>query len=489
MSLQKVGHRSAPVGILPNGQRRASLLYRDAKPLPLASHGDGIYIWDVHGNRYIDGCSGAINANLGHGNKRVQAAANAQMDKVSFTYRTQFESDPANELAELVCGFAPPELNRVFFATSGSEGVETAIKLAKQYWWAAGKQGKRHIIARSPSYHGATLGALGLTSYGPLNIPFQNIQVDFPHIAAPYCYHCPLGQTYPSCKVACAYELEYTIRRLGADNVAGFIFEPFGGASTGGIVPPEEYYAIVERICHEHQVLMISDDVLTGCGRTGKFFGFEHWDVTPDIVVLSKGISGGYAPMAAVLTTDEVATPILDSGGFMHGHTFAGNPLSAAICCEVLKIIREDGLVENAAAVGEYLHERLRAMKDKHSVIGDVRGRGLLSGIEFVADRATRAPWPKGWMVAQQATVFARERGLLIYPRRSLWGLEGDHVLISPPLITTRAQIDEIMDIFDATMVELRQWIDKKSFVQPVAPATTNGTDPKPSTPRMVLGG
>lgn len=462
MSLSKVGHRSAPVGMSPNGQRRASLLYRDAKPLPVAGRGEGIYIFDEHGKRYIDGCSGAINANLGHGNKRVQAAANAQMDKVAFTYRTQFESDAANELAELICSFAPPELTRVFFANSGSEAVETAIKLARQYWFAKGKTGKRHVIARSPSYHGATLGALGLTSYAPLNIPFQGMQVDFPHIPAPFCYHCPLNQTYPSCKVACAHELENAIRRLGPDNIAAFIFEPIGGASTGGMVPPEEYYAIVEKICHDHNILLISDDVLTGCGRTGTFFGFEHWDITPDIIALSKGISGGYTPMAAVLASEEVATPVLDAGGFMHGHTFAGNPLSAAICCEVLKIIREDKLVENSRDVGAYLHERLHDVKKRHAIIGDVRGRGLLAGIEYVADRTTKAPFPAAWMVGQQITVMARERGLLIYPRRSLWGLEGDHTLISPPLIITRAQVDEVIAIFEESLFALEKWIEGK---------------------------
>jgi adenosylmethionine-8-amino-7-oxononanoate aminotransferase len=228
------------------------------------------------------------------------------------------------------------------------------------------------------------------------------------------------------------------------------------------MVPPEEYYGIVEKICHDHNILMISDDVLTGCGRTGTFFGFEHWDITPDIVALSKGISGGYTPMAAVLASEEVATPVLDAGGFMHGHTFAGNPLSAAICCEVLKIIREDKLVENSRDVGAYLHERLHDVKSRHTIIGDVRGRGLLAGIEYVADRSTKAPFPAAWMVAQQITVMARERGLLIYPRRSLWGLEGDHTLISPPLIITRAQVDEVIAIFEESLVALEKWIEGK---------------------------
>jgi adenosylmethionine-8-amino-7-oxononanoate aminotransferase len=471
VSLQKAGNRQRPVSALlegssaPSGaprQRRSALIYRDQKPLPIASHGEGIYIWDTEGKKYIDGCSGAISANLGHGNKEVQAAAMRQMDKISFTYRTQFESEPANELAELLVELSPPELKYVYFVNSGSEAVETGIKLARQFWWSVGKQSKSLIISRSPSYHGATLGALACTSYAPLNIPFNSMMNQFPKIPAPFCYHCPLGRTYPKCKVECAHQLEHVIDTYGADNIAALIVEPIGGASTGGMVPPDEYMGIIERICHENQIILIVDDVLTGCGRTGTFFGYEHWDVTPDIVLLSKGLSGGYAPMSAVLTTAEIAEPVLDDGGFKHGHTYAGNPLSTAIACEVVKIIQREGLVENSRVMGEYMHERLREMQERHPIIGDVRGRGLLAGVEFVMDREGHNPFPTHWTVALDATQIAREHGLLIYPRRSLYGLRGDHILIAPPLIIDRAGMDELLGLFEKTLVDLEKSLEER---------------------------
>jgi adenosylmethionine-8-amino-7-oxononanoate aminotransferase len=471
VSLQKAGNRLRPVAALfepspaPPGQkrpRRSSLIYRDLKPLPEASHGQGIYIWDTTGKKYIDGCSGAISANLGHGNKEVQAAAMRQMDKISFTYRTQFESEPANELAELLVELSPPELKYVYFVNSGSEGVETAIKLARQFWWSIGKQSKSLIISRSPSYHGATLGALACTSYAPLNIPFNAMMNQFPKIPAPYCYHCPLGRTYPSCKVECAHQLEHVIDTYGADNIAALIVEPIGGASTGAIVPPDEYLPTLERICHEHKIILIIDDVLTGCGRTGTFFGYEHWDVTPDIVILSKGLSGGYTPVSAVLTTAEVAEPVLEDGGFKHGHTYAGNPLSTAIACEVIKIIQRDKLVENSRIVGEYMHEKLHEIQKRHPLMGDVRGKGLLAGVEFIMDPESHRPFPTNWMVGSEVTAIAKDLGLLIYPRRSLYGLRGDHVLIAPPLIIDRAGVDEMLGLFEQAVAKLERHLDER---------------------------
>lgn len=442
------------------GSRRSSLFYQDKRQLPLADRGEGIYIYDKAGKRYLDGCSGAISANLGHGNRRVLEAAMAQMRKIAFTYRTQFESEPANELADLLSRLGPPDLSRVFFVNSGSEAVEAAIKLARQYWWATGRAGKHVIISRRPSYHGATLGALSCTDYAPLNIPFRPNQLAFPKISAPYCYHCPLGKEYPTCEMSCAYELERTIRIVGAENIAAFITEPIGGATTGGAVPPDEWFPIIERICHEHEILLIVDDVMMGCGRTGTFYGFEHWDVSPDIVAISKGLSGGYAPIGATISTDDIVQPVLDSGGFMHGHTYAGNPLSTAIACEVVKVIVDEGLIENARVVGTYMHERLRELKAKYPIIGDVRGRGLLAGVEFVRDRTTRDPFPAKWFVAQEATEIARDLGLLIYPRRSLFGLAGDHVLLAPPLIIDQAGVDELIALFDRTLAELNKLLE-----------------------------
>jgi adenosylmethionine-8-amino-7-oxononanoate aminotransferase len=443
------------------GARRSALFYQDRSRLPTVSHGRGIWIWDNEGRRYLDGCSGAVSANLGHGHERMIRAAREQLERIAFSYRTQFENEPANALAELLAQLTPPELTRVFFVNSGSEAVEAAMKLARQYWWSTGKQGKSMIVSRRPCYHGSTLGALSTTDYAPLNAPFRPLTIHTPKVAAPFCYHCPLGREYPECNMACAMELERVIRVEGAENVAAFICEAIGGASTGAAVPPDEYFPLVERICHDNDVLLIIDDVMAGCGRTGTFFGFEHWDITPDIVATSKGLSAGYTPLGAIIANEAVVEPVLESGGFLHGHTYAGNPLSCAIALEAVRVILDEHLVDNARQIGTYLFERLYELKNRYPIIGDVRGRGLLSAIEFVRDRSTREPFPASWYVAFEAAEIARERGLLIYPRRSLYGLSGDHVMIAPPLIVTPEEVDMLIDLLDATLADLTQMLDR----------------------------
>ncbi len=480
MSLEKIGNRT-PSLYAPNDENHESsegipgldksfLFYQDKKRLPTASHGKGVYIYDTENKEYLDGCSGAISANLGHNNERIKKAAVAQFEKIAFTYRKQFENEPANQLAELLVRLSPPELDRVFFVNSGSEAVEAAMKLARQYWWSINQKGKYLVISCRPSYHGATLGALATTDYAPLNIPFVSMTGTSPKISAPFCYHCQLSKTYPECGIACAYELQTTIQMYGADNIAAFIVEPIGGASTGAAVPPDEYFPLIESICHDHNILLIIDDVMVGCGRTGTFYGYAHWDITPDIVAVSKGLSGGYTPMGAIVTADYLVEPILETGGFMHGHTYAGNPLSAAISLEAVRTILDEGLVERSGESGVYLHERLRALKNRYPIIGDVRGRGLFAGIEFVRDRELRKPFPANWYVALEATEIARKNGLLIYPRRSLCGLNGDHVLIAPPLIITNAEIDILLERFEQTLKELTENLlhymmqDKETF-------------------------
>ncbi len=480
MSLEKIGNRT-PSLYAPNDEKHDSaegipgldksfLFYQDKKRLPTASHGQGIYIYDTDNKEYLDGCSGAISANLGHNNERIKKAAVAQLDKIAFTYRKQFENEPANQLAELLVQLSPPELDRVFFVNSGSEAVEAAMKLARQYWWSVDQKGKYLVVSCRPSYHGATLGALATTDYAPLNIPFVSMTGTSPKISAPFCYHCQLQKTYPECGVACAYELQTTIKMYGADNIAAFIVEPIGGASTGAAVPPDEYFPLIERICHENNILLIIDDVMVGCGRTGTFYGYTHWDITPDIVAVSKGLSAGYTPIGAIVTADYLVGPILETGGFMHGHTYAGNPLSAAISLEAVRTILDEDLVERSGEFGVYLHERLHALKNRYPIIGDVRGRGLFAGIEFVRDRKHRKPFPANWYVALEATEIARKNGLLIYPRRSLCGLSGDHVLIAPPLIIAHAEIDILLERFEQTLKELTETLlhymmqDKETF-------------------------
>lgn len=433
----------------------------------MVSHGRGIYLYDVDGKEYLDGCSGAVAANLGHGNERLARAAAEQLRKVAFTYRLQFENQPANDLAELLVQLSAPELNRVFFVNSGSEAVESAIKLARQYWWSVGKQGKSIILSRRPSYHGATLGALAVTDYSSLTIPFMPMTVQWPKVSAPYCYHCPLNKRYPECNIDCANELEWTINAYGVDNIAAFIVEPIGGSTTGAAVPPDEYFPIISEICRKYGILLIIDDVMTGCGRTGTFFGYEHWDVRPDIVVTSKGLAGGYTPIGAMICRTELVDAVMDSGGFLHGHTYAGNPLSCAIALEAVRIIIDERLVENARVVGTYLHERLHELKERHAMIGDVRGRGLFAALEFVRDRATRSVFPPNWFVALEATGLARDNGLLVYPRRSLFGHSGDHILIAPPLTIDRAGVDELIARLDRSLVALgrllEQYIDREA--------------------------
>jgi adenosylmethionine-8-amino-7-oxononanoate aminotransferase len=498
VSLKKVGHRSprvveglnglaaGPEGI--PGTGKSALFYQDSSRLPTVSHGDGIYIYDTEGKRYLDGCSGAVSANLGHGNERMLRAATAQLQKIAFTYRKQFENEPANELADLLARLSPPELNRVFFVNSGSEAVEASIMLARLYWWATGQTGKSEIIARRPSFHGATLGALAATDYAPLNIPFRPLMVHFPKVAAAFCYHCPLLLEYPECGIACAQELERQIRVIGAENIAAFITEPIGGSSTGAAVPPDEYFPMIERICHDHEILLIIDDVMTGCGRTGTFYGYEHWDITPDIVCSSKGLSAGYTPIGAIIASDAVVEPVLEKGGFMHGHTYSGNPLSCAITLEAIRTILDEHLVENARECGTYLHEQLHRLKNRFAVIGDLRGRGLMAGLEFVRDRVQRTPFPANWYVSYEATEIAREHGLLVYPRRSLNGLTGDHILIAPPLIVTHQGIDELINLLDRTLVDLTVLLAAHVSGEPVPDRTVKRFHQSEAVPEYARG-
>ena len=441
-------------------QKKSHLFYQIAAGSPTAERAERIYIWDTAGKKYLDACGGAFCANIGHGDKRILSAALHQMEKISFAYRTQFENAPAHELADLLISSSPDYLQQVFLVHSGSEAVETCIKLARQHWFAKGQVKKSKIISRRPSYHGATLGALALTSYGPLNAPFEPMVVKSPKVSAPFCYRCPLQKSYPSCDVACANELEQVIEETGAENIAAFITEPIGGASTGGAVPPDEWFPAIEKICRKHDILLIVDEVLTGCGRTGRFYAFEHWGVSPDIVALAKGMAAGYAPVGACLARQEIVDPVLKTGGFMHGHTTAGNPITSAIAVAVLKVVIEDNLVANAQTVGAYLHEQLRSLKDRYSCIGDVRGRGLLAGIEFVKDRETRLPFANSLAVGNKITAMAQKNGLLVYPRRSIFGVEGDHISLAPPLTVTKSDIDEIIALLDKTLAEFMTWLE-----------------------------
>ena len=430
------------------------LFYQTRDALPTVAHAEGVWLTDEEGDRWLDGCSGAVVVNVGHGHPKILEALAAQSRQVTFAYRTQFENRPAIDLANALVAQLDGALDRVFFVSGGSEAIETAYKLARSYHAARGDTDRYRIVSRFPSYHGSTLGALATTGYRPLTDGYAPMMVEPNHVASPYCYRCPFGLTFPDCGLACAEDFGRAAAALDPRTVAAFVIEPIGGASTGAIVPPPGYFEAVHRIAREHGILVIYDEVMTGAGRTGAFCAHQHWpdEAKPDVLALSKGIGSGYAPLGAVLCRNEIAETVLDAGTFPHGFTYAGNPLACAVGLAVLRVLEEEDLIARAARVGQELGWHLQELATRHPVIGDVRGKGMLWGLEFVRDRASREPYDLDRNVAQRVTLAAARERLLVYPRRGGGGLSGDHVLIAPPLTIAPNEIDELIARLDRAL-------------------------------------
>ncbi len=435
------------------------LFYQSRNPRPFLDRGEGIYLFDESGKRYIDGSSGAMVSNIGHSNPRVLAKIKAQMDKATFGYRLHFRTHPSEDLATKTVEMTPDGLDRVFFVSGGSEAVESAIKLARQYAVTQGQGSRYKVISRFPSYHGCTFGALDLTGYAPLREPFAPMMPGMPKVASPATYLDRDNLTEEARGLKYAELLRDKIIEEGPDTVLAFIMEPVGGASTGALVAPDSYYGRVREICDEFGVLLIYDEVMTGAGRTGKFLAAEHWGITPDIVALSKGFAAGYAPLGAIVAGARLVEPVLDAGGFLHGFTYAGNPLACSAGLAVLEELQDQNLIENAARMGDVLMDELRALMDRYPFIGDVRGKGLLTAFEFVSDRNTMEPLDPALQAHSKLVELAYERGLILYSRRTRGGTSGDHFLVAPPLIITKDQITEMMvilrDALDAFALEI----------------------------------
>ena len=423
------------------------LFYQTRNPRPFLDYGEGIYLFDESGKRYIDGSSGAMVSNIGHSNPRVLAKIKAQMDKATFGYRLHFRTHPSEDLAAKTVSLMPEGLDRVFFVSGGSEAVESAMKLARQYALTQGEGSRYKVISRFPSYHGCTFGALDLTGYDPLREPFAPMMEGMPKIAAPATYLDRDNLTEEQRGLKYAELLRAKIIEEGPDTVLAFIMEPVGGASTGALVAPDSYYGRIRDICDEFGVLLIYDEVMTGAGRTGKFLAAEHWGITPDIVAMSKGFGAGYAPLGAIVAGARLVEPVLDAGGFLHGFTYAGNPMACAAGLAVLEEMEDQNLIENAARMGDVLMAQLHALMDRYPFIGDVRGKGLLTAFEFIADRETMEPLPPALNAYDRLVELAYARGLIIYSRRTRGGTSGDHFLLAPPLIITEAEISEMMTI------------------------------------------
>ncbi|MDO5756078.1 MAG: aspartate aminotransferase family protein [Rhodobacterales bacterium] len=432
----------------------SNLFYQTKSPRPVLDRADGIYMWDVNGKRYIDGSSGAMVSNIGHSNPAVLDAMRAQMEKSTFGYRLHFQTEASEELAQKISELTPEGLDKVFFVSGGSEAVESCLKLARQYVLAQGQARRFKVISRFPSYHGSTLGALAITGMSTMTAPFDPMMQRMPKIPAPRAYLDGLDPDDPATGLHYANMLEQKILEEGPETVMAFIVEPVGGASTGALVPPKGYMQRIREICTEYGVLLIHDEVMTGGGRTGAFFGAEHWGTAPDLICLSKGFGAGYVPLGAMIARNDIVDAVMASGGFIHGFTYAGNPLACAAGSAVLDEITRQGMVRNAAAMGDALALRLRGLMQRYPLIGDVRGKGLLAAFELMADRVTKAPLPKGLNAHSRLVDIAYDNGLIIYSRRTRGGALGDHFLVCPPMIVTEGQLDDLTDILDRSLAQ-----------------------------------
>jgi adenosylmethionine-8-amino-7-oxononanoate aminotransferase len=420
--------------------------------LPTIVRAEGIYLYDDEGHAFIDAAGGVgCVTSVGHAVPEVVDAISEQMHAVAFLPWTQFQSKSVTDLSALIASVAPGTLNRVGLFNGGSEATEGAVKLARQYWLARGRPEKYLTIARWQGFHGMTLGATGFGGHTGRRRKYQPMLADMPKITPAYAYRC---DDCAGGSLRCADELERMIKWQGPENVACFIAEPLVGATMGAVPAPAGYFQRIRAICQQYEVLFIMDEVMTGFGRTGTWFAAEHWDVVPDIVTAAKGVSGGYAPLAVLLATDEVVGALEAAGTpFVAGHTYAQNPVVAAAGIAVVSYIRKHGLVTAAAERGAELLAGLRELVATHRIAGDARGMGLMLGLELVADRGTKEPFPIEAAVAK-ACVAA---GAAIYPGQGTAdGLVGDHVLVTPPMTITSAQIGELVAALDQglTVVE-----------------------------------
>jgi len=427
--------------------------YNLKAPLRVATRGEGCYLYDAVGRRYLDGAAGFVVANLGHGNAEIAEAMAQQARTLALAPFTVFVNEPALRLAARLARYTPGDLDHAVFTSGGSEAVEVAVKLARQYWVEVGRPSKYKIVGRWQSYHGNTLGTLSIGGNRPRRKPYAPLLIDLPKIPECYPYRCPSDVPAAEWGRRGADALEATIVAEGPDSVAAFIAEPVVGATLGSAPAPPGYFQRIREICDRYGVLFISDEVMTGFGRTGRRFGIEHWDVVPDLMAVAKGITAGYAPLGAAICTERIYAAFRGgSGQFVNLFTYGANPLCCAVGDVVLRLTEEQDLAGRAARVGAYLRQRLEPLAAS-PLVGDVRGLGLMLGLEFVQDKATKAPFPPAARVAARVAEAALERGLFVYPGSgTVDGERGDHLMVAPPLIITEAECDELISSLAAAL-------------------------------------
>jgi adenosylmethionine-8-amino-7-oxononanoate aminotransferase len=431
------------------GPVRSHVFGRSAAALPVAAGGDGCWLIDADGRRYLDGSGGAAVSCLGHSNAAVRAALHDQVDRLAFAHTGFFTSEPAERLADRLAAAAPGGIDRVYLVSGGSEAMEAALKLARQYFVERGEPGRHRVIARRQSYHGNTLGALAAGGNAWRRQAFGPLLVEGSHVAPCYEYReAEPGESAEAYGRRAAEALEAELLRVGPESVMCFVAEPVVGATMGAVPAVPGYLARVREICDAHGVLLILDEVMCGMGRTGRLFACEEDGVAPDMIAVAKGLGAGYQPIGALLCTGAIYDAIArGSGFFQHGHTYMGHPLAAAAANAVLDEIEGRDLLGAVRERGAQLDAALRARLGQHPHVGDIRGRGLFRGLELVADRETKAPFDPGAKVHARVKRLAFEAGLICYPMGgTIDGRRGDHVLLAPPFVIAPDEIGELVD-------------------------------------------
>lgn len=446
-------------------KNRSAVFYRDLNTQPPAIvRGEGVYLFDSSGRRYLDGSSSASVVGIGHGRTEIWDALAAAGDQVTFVYGATFTHPWQERLAAAILDMAPDNMAAVYFTSGGSEANESAWKLARQYFVERGQPQKYKAIARWQGYHGVTLAALSLSGRADWRRLFSPMLLDVPHISPPNAYRCPTCADRGACTLACADELERAILHEGPETVAAFFAEPVIGTSTPGVVPSQAYYRRIREICDRYDVLFVADEVLCGYGRCGSAFAIPAWQVEADIITLGKAIASGYAPLAAMVVAERIVEAIgKGTGRFVHGLTYSGTPSSCFVGLKVHEIMMRENLFCRAADIGAFLRAGLDRLAWRHEIIGEIRGRGLLQGIEFVADRATRRPFDKALGVSRRIVEGLRARDV-IATQAVITGngsLGSDQIQISPPFIISEDEVATLVGALDEVLTELTPDLDR----------------------------
>jgi adenosylmethionine-8-amino-7-oxononanoate aminotransferase len=432
------------------------LLHRSPNAvMPVAVSGSGVEIVDADGRRYLDASGGAAVSCLGHGHPDVLTAMRRQLEALAYAHTSFFTTEAAERLADRLIEDAPPGISHVYLVSGGSEAIEAALKMARQYFVEIGQPQRRHVIARRQSYHGNTLGALAVGGNAWRRAQFEPLLIETHHIDPCYAYRLQRdGESDADYAARAAQALDDKLLEIGPDRVIAFVAETVVGATAGAVPPVGDYFKQIRAICDRYGVLLIFDEVMCGMGRTGTLHACEQEGVAPDLMAVAKGLGGGYQPIGAVMLTQRIFEAFaMGSGAFQHGHTYMGHPMAAAAALAVQEVIRRDGLLANVVEMGARLERRLKERFGQHPFVGDIRGRGLFRALELVSDRASKQPFDPATKLHARIKREAMARGLMVYPMGgTVDGVNGDHVLLAPPFIIEGSQVDAIVDRLGASL-------------------------------------